>query len=260
MKSFDAVGRSETLQARHSPKFLIEIIMDIITTKKFPNTPFIIETSPIENRPGTWNSTKVSIYRDEILIGEYIRNYSNYGQQTFYPFKQGDDWYAVYSANYTTTRVMKLHIDRIEDWCGEENDANGFCPVEMYIPSYITSICKFKIKDEEHESEYYVTDCPSSIEEFDEELNNPPVKLDYCDFGFLCGCIWGDDSSWKIRYIDLSQIPNKVLSVIEKFGYWEMPNSLTLKECIDMSNWAPSHDCISLIKAENVNLRTGQIY
>lgn len=226
--------------------------MNIISTKKFTNTPFIIETSPIENRPGTWNSTKVSIYRDENLIGEYIRNYSNYGQQTFYPFKQGEEWYALYSANYTVTRVMKLHDTHIEDWCGEDENVNGFCPVEMYIPRYTTTMV--------NESKYYTVDCTSSIDDFKEELNNNLSKLDYCDFGFLCGCVWGDDSTWKIRYIDLSQIPNKILHILEKFGYWEMPNGFTLKDCVDMSYWQPDQNCISLIKAEYVNLKTGEVY
>jgi hypothetical protein len=187
--------------------------------KKFAGTPFIIECSPVENRPGTWNSTKVSIYRDNILIGEYLRNYSNFGQQTFYPFKQGEDWYALYSASYTATRVMKLHSDRIEDWCGEENDANGFCPMEIYVPQYIQRLFKCGSSTHPDEFDIFYTDADLTEIEFQAELDNPEfVKTEYCNFGFLCGCIWGDDSSQKIRYIDLSQIPDKVLSITEKFG------------------------------------------
>lgn len=226
--------------------------MEQTTIKKFLNTPFIIECSSIENEPGTWDSTKVSIYRDDILIGEYLRNYNNYGTLTFYPFKQGDDWYALYSASYTATRVMKLHNDRIEDWCGEEDNPYGFCPVEIYIPQYIHRLYK-------DEFDIFYTDADLTEEEIQEELDNPEfVKTEYCNFGFVCGCVWGDDSSWKIRYIDLDQIPNKVLSITEKFGYWEMPENLTLKQCINMKNWEPGCDWISLIRAENINLTTGE--
>lgn len=31
----------------------------------------------------------------------------------------------------------------------------------------------------------------------------PPGK----DFGFVAGCVWGDDSSWKIQFLDLSRRP-----------------------------------------------------
>ena len=44
--------------------------MDKLHYKPYPGTPFSIEISTVENRPGTWNSNKVSIYRDELLIGE----------------------------------------------------------------------------------------------------------------------------------------------------------------------------------------------
>src|ERR1035437_9608037 len=110
--------------------------METSYIKKFSGTPFIIECTSIENKPGTWNSTKVSIVRDGILIGEYLRNYSRNTKETFFPFLLGGDWYALYSADYTTTRVMKLYEDRIEDWCGEDSSSFGFCPVEMYIPKY----------------------------------------------------------------------------------------------------------------------------
>ena len=94
--------------------------MKVEYVKHYEQTPFSVSTEQVQNSPGTWNSTKVSIFRDDKLIGEYLRNYSNYGIETFYPFKIDNEWYALYSADYTATRVMKLHEDRIEDWCGEK--------------------------------------------------------------------------------------------------------------------------------------------
>lgn len=41
------------------------------------------------------------------------------------------------------------------------------------------------------------------------ERNHPRSDHDELpkgDFGFVWGCIWGDDSSWKVQYLDLSRI------------------------------------------------------
>jgi|GEM_PF-1849292 len=223
--------------------------------KQYLHTPFSVETEKVKNEPGTWDSTKVSIFRDGVLIGEYIRNYSNYGTNTFHPFLINNQWYALYSASYTATRVMKLHENRIEDWCGEDKSPHGFCPVEFYIPKYIHS--KHEFRDSLYDS--YTADCDNTPEEFASELKDSEfVSLNHCDFGFMCGCVWGDDTSWKLRYINLSQIPDKILTVSDKFGYWELPNTLTLKECINMSNWQPDHDWITLIRAETINLKTDE--
>ena len=110
--------------------------METLHHKHYDGTPFSTEITSVENEAGSWNSSKVSIFRDTILIGEYMRNYPSFGALTFCPFKIDTQWYALYSAHYTSVRVMKLHEDRIEDWCGQDPDANGFCPVEIYVPRY----------------------------------------------------------------------------------------------------------------------------
>lgn len=238
--------------------------MKTIHYKPIIGTPFRIETSVVQNKPGTWNSTKVSIYRDNnfdiksnvyrkgILIGEYIRNYSNYGFETFHPFQIENQWYALYSANYTATRVVKLHEDRIEDWCGEDPAANGFCPTEFYIPKYVKSKYKSEI-DSELYSIFYV-DSDYTNDEMQVEINSPEFEaIDYCNFGFMSGCVWGDDSSWKLKYIDLSWIPDKILIVDNKFGYWELPAG-PLKSHIRMDDWEPDHRWIRIAKEESFNL------
>lgn len=229
--------------------------MKIEVIKKYSHTPFSVETEQVKNAPGTWDSTKISIYKNEKLIGEYIRNYSNYGTNTFYPFEINGEWFALYSASYTATRVMKLHEDRIEDWCGEEKSPHGFCPVEFYVPKFIHK--KYKFQESMYDA--YSVDCDSKPEEFESELEDKEfVSLNQCTFGFMCGCVWGDDSSWKLRYIDLSQIPEKILTVTDKFGYWELPVTLSLKECINMNTWEPEHNWITLTRAETINLKTDE--
>jgi hypothetical protein len=38
-------------------------------------------------------------------------------------------------------------------------------------------------------------------------------------FGFVWGCLWGDDSSWKVQYLDLSDIRHGQIRREERFGY-----------------------------------------
>jgi len=225
--------------------------MEKLHNKSYFGTPFRIETESIQNTPGTWNSTKVSIFRDNKLIGEYLRNYHDFAALTFYPFCINQEWYALYSANYTATRIMKLHEDRIEDWCGEVPSGSGFCPVEIYVPKYKSG------HDKVHDYTFVYVDCDyKDDDEFIKESvdNGATDDIKFCNFGFLCGCVWGDDSSWKIRYIDLSKVPEKELSITDRFGYWEMPGNLSLKECIDMSCWEPDDQLIRLTKAEYFRL------
>lgn len=218
--------------------------MKIIQYLEFPHTPFSIEVSEIKNEPGVWDSTKVAIFRGEDFIGEYIRNMSDYSKSTFYPFMVAGAWYALYSADYTATRIMKLNEKSIEDWCGEDSDPHGFCPTEFYIPRYIhTSPNAFSV------------DCDIDQSTFDLYMQSPNmVTTESCDFGFLSGCVWGDDSSWKLKYVDLSRVPEKELSITEKFGHWVLPDSLTLKECVTMTTWQPTSQIVNLIKTEAFKL------
>ena len=227
-------------------------------TKPYYGSLFSTEVSTVKNQDGAWDSTKVSIFRDNILIGEYLRNYPSYASLTFHPFKIEEQWYALYSAHYTAVRVMKLHKDSIEDWCGQAPESNGFCPVEIYVPRYRSVKSSFESDGKINEFETYAVDCDYATE--DKFLEDMPEfdSEQYTDFGFLCGCVWGDDTSWKILYIDLTGVPDRVLNITNKFGYWEMPRSATLKQCVDMSGWEPSHHWISLTRAEHINLKTNE--
>ena len=210
----------------------------------YANTPFRIECESINNGENYWDSTKVTIFRDNLPIGEYMRNYPSAAEKTFYPFKVDEQWYALYSAHYTSLRVMKLHDDRIEDWCGNEPAVNGFCPIEVYVPQYRT------VEDGD-DAEWYA-DCgiPDDSDYIAAGIiTDRFVTSGFHDFGFVAGCSWGDDSSWKLRYIELDEVPNKILKITEKFGYWELPD-LPLKKCIDMHMWAPDEKLVKIASAK----------
>ena len=168
-----------------------------IDDNKHEESPYYAKIlKEIQYNKRSWNGLKIGIFKrephEDILIGEYDRNYPRL-MGTFFPFKQGDQWFALYSKSYTATRVMTL--PDCKDLCGEENNQWGFCPVQYYVP----------------------------IEEKDS---------DFANFGLVSGCIWGDDSSWKVQYLDLSQIKEGKLIREEKFGYIALPDNVDLDECI----------------------------
>lgn len=186
---------------------------------------YFIKTNRIKNKPGEWDSLIVAIFRKEgekeEQIGEYERNYHSV-MNTFYPFKQGDKEYALYSKDYTATRVMTL--PDCKDLCGEEDDDIGFCPVSYYVPC-----------EPEHDQ-----NASTMIKDFDNSVNKVvkhPERLG--QHGFVAGCIWGDDSDWKIEYLDLTKLSEGKMERIDKFGYLEMPLNIgdNLEECICMSRF-----------------------
>ena len=198
----------------------------------YPGTPFSIVVEKIDNGKGYWRYNLVSIKRNGILVGSYIRNYSSFSEATFHPFKIGDDWYALYSKEYTATRVAKL-TNGFEDWCGETNDAFGFCPTEYFVPVKHEYSYVFPMKDRPAltgTSSQWL-DCDyEKVQEFWDDVQKEKGTVTWSNWALMSGCVWGDDTSWKLRYIDLSEIPNKVLKITERFGYWELPQEI--RKCV----------------------------
>ncbi len=166
-----------------------------------------VECKQVPNSPGTWNSNTVEIFklgeRGWNKIGEYTRNYpALYG--TFLPFEQDGKHYALYSRDYTATRVMSL--PDCKDICGEEPETAdsdpGFCPTGYYVP---------------HDPQDGLTG----------------------QFGFVCGCYWGDDSGgWKVQFLDLSRIAEGTIKRDERLGYIQMPyGGERLIDAIEFGSW-----------------------
>ena len=63
------------------------------------------------------------------------------------------------------------------------------------------------------------------------------APLLYYPFGFIAGCIWGDDSSWKIEFLDLSEIGSGVIKRDSRFGYIEMPDRMSLRQAINIGDF-----------------------
>ncbi len=193
---------------------------------------------------------------EKTLIGSYLRNYSSFFD-TFSPFRIGNSDFALYSPDYTTSRIMKLPSCR--DIGGEEPSESGFCPVEYYVPTYIDEevihetnnesfpsrrVTKNRVNNPsdsnltETRQEHKYTNGITGQECTDIISTRPLTPILYYPFAFVAGCIWGDDSSWKIQFIDLSEADKGVLKREERFGYIELPENITLKEAVNMSDYA----------------------
>ncbi len=220
----------------------------------------------IDNGPA-WNSYHIAVFEHnadghETQIGSYQRNYSIL--QTFWWFRRGSRHFALYSPDYTATRVMEIFPGRgFKNIGGEEPASGGFCPVEFYVPD-----CRQHISQEFTGSGEVITDWSSplvSLPVGSEFLKNPTThrgraklrgpdgaylqtehswvwgeQQDYESglfkyppiHGFVAGCIWGDDSSWKIQYLDLSRVEEGIIQRDERFAYIELPRSVMLRDAI----------------------------
>jgi len=159
----------------------------------------------IDNRPGEWCSQRIGVFQvdnkdieNPKILGTYIRNYS-YLMDTFAYAKINGRYFALYSPDYTSTRVLEIKPDiGIEDIGGEDHHPYGFCPAEFH----------------------FVYD-----DESDDEDPNP-------SFALVAGCIWGDDTSWKIQYIDIDRIEEGIITRDDRFGYIQLPEALKLKDAV----------------------------
>lgn len=230
----------------------------------------------VEYRLGAWNGVEVAIIQQDEKDGPkkqvgntFKRNYST-NFDNFAVCRKHGRYFALYSPDYTSTRVMEI-VPGIgwEDIGGESRNANGFCPTGFHIPITYDMIFEYdahpsneklkdwsKLLDAYPPGSHYVSlggyETAEKIRYEDgkyvqaysadgtyEWVWGPKRMWDHGwliyppDFGFVSGCYWGDDSSWKIQYLDLREIERGIIKREEKFGYIELPPHLTLKQAIE---------------------------
>jgi hypothetical protein len=95
----------------------------------------------------------------------------------------------------------------------------GFCPVGFYVPDW------WDLHDE--------SIIPGS------EYWNADYEWPSGEFGFVWGCVWGDDSSWKVQYLDLARIHSGVIRREERFGYVELATDGHRCPCLEPEAVAP---------------------
>lgn len=155
-----------------------------------------------------WNTLVVSVIRSNEdgsgseKVGEYTRNYPQM-YHTFCPFRQGGDDFALVSDKYVRTAVMALPDCKII--AAEEPGATGFCPTGFYVPVVADSL-------------------------LGRDWGSGPIVGPNGQFGFVTGCCWGDDNSWKIQFLDLTRIKEGIIRRDDRFGYVEVISDLSQLE------------------------------
>lgn len=186
---------------RHHSRWWIEEIDTTdcfnIPSKPMPRDRFSTRVHDVQAEGGYGGTLEVEILNgDNETVANYSRNYGAM-MQTFEPFRQGEKMFALVSTDYTATSVMDLSTGKII--ASETPDSGGFCPVGFYVPDWWDINSGLRL--------------PGSST-WKDDYENPKGN-----FGFVWGCIWGDDSSWKIQYLDLSNIQNGKILRDERFGY-----------------------------------------
>jgi hypothetical protein len=185
-----------------------------------PRDRYFVRGTRRENRPGTWASTIVEVFRrgddgEPEMVCEYARNYGLL--HTFEPFRQGGREFALIAPRYTGTAVLDLATGRV---IAEEPESSaGFCPVGFYVPDWWDL----------HDGSVI----PGS-ESWDADYEWPTGE-----FGFVWGCVWGDDSSWKVQHLDLTGIRSGVIRRDERFGYVELATDGYRSPCFCPDGAAP---------------------
>jgi hypothetical protein len=239
-----------------------------------------------EFNPGGWKGSRIGVFRvdepGEEQIGEYQRNYGGFFD-SFFHFQQNGKDFALYSSDYTATRIMEL--PSCKDIGGEDRDEMGFCPVDYFVPTYIDQEVVYRTNNKsfppekisrkrinnpaddllrEFSSKHSYVNGVTKQECEDVSTYRPLTPLLYYPFGFVAGCIWGDENSWKVQYLDLSNADKGILVREEKFGYIELPENVKLKDAIDMTDYMydPDEDYANHIRInvmQTFDLITGKI-
>lgn len=171
-------------------------------------------------------------------VCQYQRNYAMLS--TFEPFRQLRDgqwkYYALISREYVRLDVLDLQTgeviateqpsektlkaarDYLEKYPRTDTTPEqwattwGFCPTEFFVPDWL----------DDHDPDMGPSD--SYWDESDERVTG--------EFGVYSGCVWGDDSSWKLQYVDLSRISEGVVATDDRFGYIELPAAVKIRDAV----------------------------
>ncbi len=206
-----------------------------------------------------WGSALVRIFDGDTQIGEYSRNHPGWADTTFEPFELGGQWFALYSREYTATRVMSLPDCR--DLGGEENDPGGFCPVEFYVPRYKEAWTANPRLGLERRLDWWFESWAESHSEEEKHANGFEHRIGpwrSLAVGFVAGCIWGDDSSWKLQAIDLEKAADGIIERTERFGYLPLASGVPLSDCVSLQRYDEELR-LTIIRQEYRNLTTGAV-
>ena len=234
----------------------LQHLVDHLPTKVgAPARPFWAKQEDRERIPGHWRVATVHIFQGETEIGQYERNYPSFGEETFEPFERNGNWYALYSRDYTATRLMSLPDCR--DLGGEEPASDGFCPVEFFVPRY--RIYSTKHKDGRVSESWYFETKAEALKDEDTPLWKTKLgEWQSLEMGFVAGCVWGDDSSWKLEALDLSLADRGILRRDSRFGHLEIAAGLPLASAVQLHRHLPGSLRATILREESRDIESGK--
>ncbi|WP_095200558.1 hypothetical protein [Mesorhizobium carmichaelinearum] len=221
---------------------------------------FRVEVIEEQPRSGFVGEVTVNIFDGDSWVGAYRRNYPSFGEETFEPFEIDGAWYALYSSDYTATRVMSLPDCR--DLGGEEPASDGFCPVELYVPRYRKVMYTQRATGEQKEKWVFEARAETYKLQEDNAYDygwsiGPWLSL---STGFVAGCIWGDDSTWKVQVFDLSEAAKGKIVRTERFGHLELAEGISLADSLDFDRHMPHWELrATVIRRERRDVATGKL-
>ena len=180
----------------------------------------------IDYQPGAWHGLRVGVFRNDDDSEQQVGEYNRNHPNLYRTFFHFKKDGKDYALYSRDYPATRvMELPSCKDIGGEEPDGDGFCPVDFYVPC---------------------------------------GPLTYYPFGFVAGCIWADDSSWKIQYLDLSDVERGVIKRDARFGYIEMPHHMNLKDCIRMDNYGKDPEAewshrITIAIQQHFDLRTGSV-
>jgi hypothetical protein len=182
-----------------------------------------------------WTTVHVEVLDGERVVVSYDRNHSMF--DTFEPFRQAGRDLALVAPDYTASSVLDLATGEIV--AGEDPDPQGFCPAGFYVPDW------WDIHDG--------SVLPGSMHWRDD------MEWPRGEFGFVWGCVWGDDSSWKVQFLDLSRVQDGEFHRDDRFGYVELAThpKLAARDLIRCSSFEDDMR-VEFSVLESFELVTGQ--
>lgn len=222
------------------------VVREVVVTTDFevpprpmPRECFCALGVPLPNGPEYSASLLVEVSErtatDLRHIGFYVRNYGAF--HAFEPFRQGERHFALISRNYTASAVLDLDTgDVIAEEPETDPPGNGFCPVGFYVPDW----------RDVHDGSVI----PGS-RGWDADYEWPDGR-----FGFVWGCIWGDDSSWKVQYLDLSRVAGGVIRCDDRFGRVELATTAYAHPALRSDPPPPGRSAPPFIRVERHDGRT----
>lgn len=233
----------------------------IYIKEKTVDTDFILpdpinRTKWSQTAKETSSGSELTVTHEDGRTFTFTRNYHYVFPRLFEPFQQfrEGEWkeYALFSFNYMFSDVIDLTTGEViateprsnaereytdKDGNRKTYGGAGFCPVAFFVPDWWDfndgSIIPGSEYWEEREEGSYVG-----------------------GWGLVFGCVWGDDNSWKMQYLDLSQISEGTVNREERFGYVEVdlpPSDRPMTDVVRIDR-----DYLTVLSPKTFKLGTGE--